>query len=181
MKASFILLCTVQSRKSVRNKVEKSEINILIVNNYWLGPKRAWMRVGISSWGEASDKGLIGFFGTCGRVSTERLKAAIRHATPQTSTRVTVFKKPSSSPIHIMLITSSISPQVTREKPMPSDALHAETFLCCGNFAASSLLAHTSEIIACGIKKIKRKQDKSSEQMDSEASNNAKIIKDAQL
>lgn len=64
---------------------------------------------------------------------------------------------------------------------MPSDALHAETFLCCGNFAASSLLAHTSEIIACGIKKIKRKQDKSSEQMDSEASNNAKIIKDAQL
>lgn len=64
MKASFILLCTVQSRKSVRNKVEKSEINILIVNNYWLGPKHAWMRVGISSWGEASDMGLIGFFGT---------------------------------------------------------------------------------------------------------------------
>lgn len=65
---------------------------------------------------------------------------------------------------------------------MPSDALHAETFLCCGNFAASSLLAHTSEIIACGIKKIKRKQDKSSEQMKpDEASNNAKIIKDAQL
>lgn len=81
MKASFTLLCTVQSRKSVRNKVEKSEINILIVNNYWLGPKRAWMRVGISSWGEASDKGLIGFFGTCGRVSTERLKVAIRQHT----------------------------------------------------------------------------------------------------
>lgn len=50
------------------------------MNNYCPGPKHAWIKVGISSCGKASDKGVIGFFGTCGGVSTERLQEAIRHA-----------------------------------------------------------------------------------------------------
>ena len=55
------------------------------MNNYCPGPKRAWIKVGISSCGKASDKGVIGFFGTCGRVSAERLQQAIRHAARHTN------------------------------------------------------------------------------------------------
>lgn len=59
----------------------------------------AWVKAFLSGCRGASDEGVIGFFGICGRVSSEGLQGAIRKAAPHTADNL---KNPSSSPVLIM-------------------------------------------------------------------------------